>query len=285
MHAEDVNLCIIRAGDISEAWLRAMRQRIERSVGAARMDIQVIENIDTLPVDLQSQLLPMMEGPLHEDASGRRRRSVRFVTLADTDLERLCREGRFRKDLYHRLSVFKVAVPPLRHRPDDVPALTNFFSTRYSILKRRSIFRPSAQMRSLLQAYHWPGNVAELERAIEDVLLRPPTHWEEGLAAWARTRVGTFNGQPVRTAMTVKEDVRKLMKDNGDLSLKKMKQLYAMKVETKILKAALFQTNGNCKKAAGMLRISYKSMLNKAKDYGLVGIWWMGLIGCIGLIS
>lgn len=281
-----VNLRFIRAGDISEAWIRAMHQRIDRPADSGEtMDVQVIENIEALPVDLQSQLLPVMEYPAPKGRAETHRRSVRFISLAESDLERLGRQGRFRPDLYHRLSVFKMTVPPLRRRPDDVLALTYFFITRYSILKRRSISRLPDHVRTPLQNYNWPGNVPELKRAIEDALASRTAPWEECLAAWGRSRQEVFRDRRGPAIMEVRHDVQRLLDGSGELSLKTMKRRYAVQVETRILRAALSRTDGNCKKAAGMLKISYKSMLNKVKDYGLVGIGWMALMGWIGSIG
>ena len=269
--ADDSELVFIDARDISGRWIRQTHQRVHSPPDDdGKALFTVIENVENLTVDQQAQLLLLMEKPAGNQRRNGSRQAVRLITLAGTDLERACHEGRFRKDLYHRLSVLKMTLPPLRDRRDDVPVLADFFASRYSIRNRGAIFRLPDEVRTILRNYDWPGNVSELKGSIKRSLAPGVTNWTENLSTWCRTQMGTHKRPSGTTTMDVKDDVRRFLENNRDLPLKKAKQRYAMQVESRIMKAALSTTHGNCKKAAGLLNISYKSMLNKAKAYQLV---------------
>ncbi|WP_319409002.1 sigma 54-interacting transcriptional regulator [uncultured Desulfosarcina sp.] len=261
----------INDGDISGGWIHKTHQRIHSPSGAGgKILFTVIENIENLSIAQQAQLLLIMETP---SANGKRndaRETVRLIALAETDLERSSREGRFRKDLYHRLSVLKMTLPPLRDRRDDVPVLADFFASQYSIRHSGAIFRLPEEVRTVLSNYDWPGNVSELKGSIKRALAGDAAHWAENLSTWCKNQIVTRSRQIGGSTMNLNDDVRRFLENNRDLPLKKAKQRYAMRVESRIMKAALFTTHGNCKKAAKLLNISYKSMLNKAKEYQLV---------------
>ena len=212
---------------------------------------------------------PKLEKPSGNQRRNGSRQAVRLITLAGTDVERASHEGRFRKDLYHRLSVLKITLPPLRDRRDDVPVLADFFASRYSIRNRGALFRLPEKVRTILRNYDWPGNVSELKGSIKQSLAPGVTNWTEHLSTWCNNQMRTKKHPPSTTTINGKDNVRRFLENNQDLPLKKAKQRYAMQVESRIMKAALSTTHGNCKKAAGLLNISYKSMLNKAKAYNL----------------
>jgi len=92
---------------------------------------------------------------------------VRFVSATNRDLEKAVREGTFREDLYYRLNVVSINVPPLRERKEDIPLLANHFFKKFIVVDSKKINAISGQAMELLIAYHWPGNVRELENAIE----------------------------------------------------------------------------------------------------------------------
>ena len=211
-----------------------------------------------------------MEKPSGNPRNNGDRQNVRLISLAETDLERFCRTGRFRKDLYHRLSVLKMTLPPLRDRKDDVPVLADFFASQYSIRNRGAIVQLPDEVRTILRNYDWPGNVSELKGSIKRSLASGVTNWTENLSSWCRAKMRTHRRPSSPWTIDVHDDVRRFLEKNRELPLKKAKQRYVMQVESRIMKAALSTTHGNCKKAAGLLKISYKSMLNKAKAYELV---------------
>jgi DNA-binding NtrC family response regulator len=268
---DGTELVFINARDISGPWIRQTHRRVQLgdAVGEKAL-FTVIENVEKLSIDQQAQLLLLMEKPSGNNGISGARRSARLITLAETDLECFSRAGRFRKDLYHRLSVLKMTLPPLSDRKDDVPVLADFFASRYSIRNRGAIFRLPDEVRTLLKAYDWPGNVAELKGSIKRSLAPGVANWTESLSAWCDNRMRASQRPSGTPTDHLKNDVRRFLENNRDLPLKKAKQRFARQVESQIMKAALSATRGNCKKAAGLLNISYKSMLNKVKEYQLV---------------
>jgi Nif-specific regulatory protein len=96
---------------------------------------------------------------------------VRVIAATNRDVETLIAEGKFRQDLYYRLNVFTIHVPPLRDRKTDIPLLADFFVERYSRLNHKEIQRISTPAIDMLMSYHWPGNVRELENCIERAVL------------------------------------------------------------------------------------------------------------------
>ncbi len=96
---------------------------------------------------------------------------VRVIAATNRDLEQLVREGKFRADLYYRLNVFPIELPALRDRPDDIPALSNYFMTKYSKRLGKDIYSISEQCMKKLSGYSWPGNIRELENIIERAVI------------------------------------------------------------------------------------------------------------------
>src|SRR5260221_7933103 len=142
-----------------------------------------LDEIGEIPLELQSKLLPVLQQQEFERLGSPRTIQVDFRLLAATnrDLAYMVREGRFRTDLYYRLNVFPLTVPPLRNRPDDIPFLVWHFVRKYAERMNRHIDTILAQDMSLMIGYSWPGNVRELQNFIErsvilslDTVLRPP---------------------------------------------------------------------------------------------------------------
>ena len=132
-----------------------------------------LDEIGDLPLELQAKLLRVLqEGEFERVGSSHTRRcDVRVVTATHRNLEAAVEEGRFREDLYYRLSVFPIELPPLRMRREDIPQLVWFFiHRRQRALHRRIEKVPATVMHSLLE-YAWPGNVRELENVIERAMI------------------------------------------------------------------------------------------------------------------
>ena len=133
-----------------------------------------LDEVGELPLDLQAKFLRVLQDGAFErlGASTTRRASVRVVAATNRDLEQAVEAGRFRQDLYFRLSTFPIRVPPLRERKEDIPLLVwSCIERRQAALGRRITRVTRATMRDL-QAYEWPGNVRELENVLERALIR-----------------------------------------------------------------------------------------------------------------
>jgi PAS domain S-box-containing protein len=132
-----------------------------------------LDEIGELPIELQGKLLrALQEGEFEPVGSSRTRKvDVRVVAATNRDLTRSIAEGRFREDLYYRLSVFPIALPPLRERGDDVVLLAEEFARQFALRMSRRIEPISPMMAARLKAYSWPGNVRELQNVIERAVI------------------------------------------------------------------------------------------------------------------
>ena len=132
-----------------------------------------LDEIGELALPLQAKLLRALQEHEFERVGGTRplKMNARVIAATNKILEEAIKAGQFRQDLYYRLNVVSVVVPPLRERPDDIPLLAMYFSSKYSERCKRPLKGLSSETRSLLMNYSWPGNVRELENAIERAIV------------------------------------------------------------------------------------------------------------------
>ena len=133
-----------------------------------------LDEIGDLPLELQAKLLRVLqEGEFERVGSSRTRKvDVRVITATHRDLEREVAEGRFRADLYYRLSVYPIHLPPLRERTEDIPAMVWFFIHRLQRELERRITKVPQSVMAALQQHNWPGNIRELENVVERAMIR-----------------------------------------------------------------------------------------------------------------
>ncbi|MBI3798749.1 MAG: sigma 54-interacting transcriptional regulator [Deltaproteobacteria bacterium] len=135
-----------------------------------------LDEIGELPPEVQVKLLRVLQEREFERVGGSKtiRVDVRLIAATNRDLTKLVADGQFRQDLYYRLNVFPVQLPPLRERPEDIPLLVHYFVTRYAAKIGRHLTRVPQQVMQRLAAYAWPGNVRELENVIERAVILSP---------------------------------------------------------------------------------------------------------------
>jgi transcriptional regulator with GAF, ATPase, and Fis domain len=142
-------------------------------IEAAEGGTLFLDEVGELPPALQAKLLRVLQEREYERVGGTRtlKADVRVVAATNRDLEKAMREGRFREDLFYRLNVITLTLPPLRDRPEDIPLLASHFAAHFSrrLSRRTAGFTPEA--RACLQRYSWPGNVRELMNAVERALV------------------------------------------------------------------------------------------------------------------
>src|SRR5439155_20773052 len=128
-----------------------------------------LDEIGELAAALQAKLLRVLQERQFERVGGIRpiRVDIRLIAATNRNLEELVRSGAFRQDLYYRLNVVSLTLPPLRSRKEDIPLLSSYFIARHSQRCRRRVTGVSSETRGLLERYDWPGNVRELENAVE----------------------------------------------------------------------------------------------------------------------
>jgi transcriptional regulator with GAF, ATPase, and Fis domain len=138
-----------------------------------------LDEIGELPLDAQVRLLHVLQEKRVERVGGTESIpvDVRIISATHRNLSEMVKQGTFREDLWYRLNVFPIMIPPLRQRPEDIPALIQYFMEKKSReLKTRQSFELSAQLISRMQNYQWPGNVRELENFIERLIITGPDH-------------------------------------------------------------------------------------------------------------
>ena len=150
------------------AFTGAIAQTIGR-FQAAHGGTLFLDEIGDLPLELQPKLLRVLQEQQYERLGSTRtlRADVRVIAATNRDLHRMVEEKTFRADLYYRLSVFPINLPPLRERKDDIPLLVEYFVRRFSHQMGKSIDRVPDDVMEVLTSYHWPGNIRELQNFIE----------------------------------------------------------------------------------------------------------------------
>ncbi|MBN1153483.1 sigma-54-dependent Fis family transcriptional regulator [candidate division KSB1 bacterium] len=198
----------------------------------------------------QSKLLRVLQEREFERVGGNEliKVDVRVISATNKDLEEAMKKNEFREDLYYRLSVFPIKLPPLRDRREDIPLLSAFFLEKYSRQENKTIEGISPDALELLLAYNWPGNVRELENAIERavVLAADNEIHSKDLPAAVRS-IGE----------------KKMFESDNTLSS------WIEKLEEEALRQALLECEGNISKTAKKLGIGRATIYRKAKKYGL----------------
>jgi formate hydrogenlyase transcriptional activator len=145
---------------------------VDRRIGRFELANQgtiFLDEVEDIPLELQSKLLRVLQEQEFERLGSSRTMSVnvRVVAATNSDLAELVAEKKFRSDLYYRLNVFPINIPPLRERHEDIPLLVNFFAHKYAQQMKRRIQSVPKETMAALTSYHWPGNVRELQNLVE----------------------------------------------------------------------------------------------------------------------
>lgn len=223
------------------------------------------DDIGQLPMDLQGALLHLFE--VQEESPGNRPPGVRIIAATRDDLGALTGKGLFRKDLFYRLNVFLIEIPPLRRRLGDIAFLVDFFNDKYSLELGKGHSVLPQETKALYAAYDWPGNVREIENVVKrSVIVGDESGFIESLCRCFDHRKQKPGGT---NRLLATAEINAYMADLKDMSLKEICKEFIMRAEKRMMKKALERTNWNRKKAAGLLNISYKSLLNKMKVYNL----------------
>jgi transcriptional regulator with GAF, ATPase, and Fis domain len=219
-----------------------------------------LDEIGDLPLPLQAKILRALEEKRFERVGGTAslQVDVRVVAATNRNLKAAVAARQYREDLYFRLSVFPITIPPLRERTDDIAMLAKYFIERFcrDLNKKPLILAPSAIQE--LQAYSWPGNVRELQNCIERAVILT-----EGDTIHARHLNLSFR-DPVPSAAAAGPW------DQIDLSgsLAEASRRILTEVERRKIEQSLKDAGGNKGRAADMLQVSYKTFTAKLKEYG-----------------
>ena len=253
----------------------------------------LLDEIGEMPAALQAKLLHVLQdGAITRLGSNQQiDADVRILAATNRDLEAMIRAGTFREDLYYRLQVIEIRVPPLRDRREEIPALVEYFVAKYSTVYRRPLKRPSRALVDALVAHSWPGNIRELENMMKRLVVlqeealvfselqrprdvrrsadvsAPPapviTERASDRAAERAPALAETNGSHASSAG---EDIAR---SGEHLDLPALARAAAQRAERKAIDETLARFHWNRRKAATYLGVSYKTLLNKMKECGI----------------
>jgi len=231
-----------------------------------------IDEIGELSLPLQAKFLHLLEETEISRLGGIRNQAidVRIVAATNQDLVKKVIEGEFRKDLFFRLNVINLEVPPLRERMEDVPLLVHFFLEKCSYELKRNPMQLPENVMSLLLSYHWPGNIREIENLVRKmVVIGDPNIAFQDLKLQNRTP--NEADETIQTDCSFYWDDGEISKvfQNHNYSIKETCKFFVAQAERAEILKALNGTYWNRRKAASLLKISYKTLLNRIQDLGL----------------
>jgi two-component system, NtrC family, response regulator AtoC len=251
---------------------KAMKKGLFETANAGSLFLDEIGELSPL---LQAKLLRVLEDQVIRRVGGVRdmQVDVRVIAASNRDLEKAVREGHFRQDLYYRLAIIAIFIPPLRERTEDILPLVDFFIGWYNKKFKKAVRGISAETRRLLLAHNWPGNVRELKNSIEramileDEAILRPVYMPFAVGEAARSGLTAFEHSSAST-------------DGGGKPLpngRVLPRLYIPEegtsleeVERAMVELAMRQANGNQTHAARLLDISRDALRYKLKKFELV---------------
>jgi two-component system, NtrC family, response regulator AtoC len=247
-----------------------------------------LDEIGEIPVEMQVKLLRAIQESEFERVGGLKtiKVDVRLITATNRDLEAEIARGNFREDLFYRLNVVPLQIPPLRQRKGDIPLLVTHVIKRFNERLKKNITGIADDALATLESHAWPGNIRELENVLERTILfckgerierqelqlqvsggasptQPPP-----FAAPEPPRTTTPNdSQPLSSSAIPDDDDEEIGEISG--SLKDVVRAETARVERELIVKALDETGGNVTQAARLLKISRKSLQMKMKEFGL----------------
>lgn len=212
-----------------------------------------LDEIGDLDIALQAKILRVLQEKRFERLGGTKTIDVdvRVIAATNYDLKKAIEKKTFREDLYYRLSVFPINIPPLRERSEDIPELADFFIQKYCLEMKKEKKSLSKDALSLMDKYHWPGNVRELENTIERAII-------------------LCEGKKI-----LPEHLAIRLPSNSDIrlregaGLKEVGQHAQAEAEKAMILRVLNQTRGNKRKTSDILKIDYTTLFEKIKKYNI----------------
>jgi transcriptional regulator with PAS, ATPase and Fis domain len=232
-----------------------------------------LDEIGDMPLALQAKLLQVLQSSEFNRIGGTEDLKVNAWVISSTnhDIELDMKQGLFREDLYYRLNIIKIELPPLRERGEDIKILTNHFFEKYQQdMKRDKPFTLNSDMRELFQAYHWPGNVRELSSTILRLLVGDdPGMVKFEIMKNMEADGLSPSGGPIPRPSEEGEEQDSKGKRYALESLKDLKTEATKYIEKKAILHALSLTGWNKRETAKILRVSYKALFYKMADLGI----------------
>ena len=216
-----------------------------------------LDEISEMHPSLQAKLLHVLQDSEFSRLGGDEDVSVdvRVITATNRQIEKELQNGNFREDLYYRINVVSIHLPPLRERMEDLPELADFFLRKYADIFDKKYVPLTKSTLGVFHSYHWPGNVRELENIIKKIVV-------------LENQESALQDIGIISKSSTTED-SSTNTQNQRFSLKKVGKMAAQEAEKQLILDTLLQTRWNRKKAADLLDISYKALLYKIKQSGI----------------
>jgi two-component system response regulator AtoC len=224
-----------------------------------------LDEIGEMSPALQAKMLQVIQDSVFTRLGGHEeiQVDVQIVSATNRPLIEMVAQNQYREDLYFRLNVVNIHIPPLRERRVEIPELAETFLRRYSIQYQKEQHELSAELRSAFERYAFPGNVRELENMIKRIVVLESE--DSILEEIARREAGDSR---VRTGLqTLLEEIEETA---GDVPLREVGRRVAQQAEREAIERVLRHTGWNRKQAAKLLNVSYKTLLHKIRECGLV---------------
>ncbi len=227
-----------------------------------------LDEIAEIPPEMQVKLLRAIQESSFERVGGLKTLSVdvRLITATNRNLQVEVEEGRFREDLFYRLNVVPIRLPPLRERPDDIPLLVEHMLIRFNERLGKQIDGLSVESMNAFRRYSWPGNIREMENLLERLVLFSEDATISADLLPDELKSGSGVGAGGGSALSAPRLDRDLV---GRVSMKQLVRETTAQLERELIVQALDQTGGNVTRAAQLLMISRKSLQNKMKEFNL----------------
>lgn len=233
-----------------------------------------LDEIGEMPLILQPKLLHVLQNgeytPLGSEQP--QKSDVWVIAATNCDLEEDMNNGKFRQDLFYRLSTIKIFIEPLRKRPEDIPYLIHHFIREYALqFKEKKLKFLDKKIMQQLVKYHWPGNVRELQNVLRRIMILGNNQkvLEEILSSFHESdgisETQNYTTPPSLLLDLIYSDKEKIF-ESGSICLKEIKKKAADHIEKNVISSILVKTGWNRFKASKMLNISYRSLLGKIQE-------------------
>jgi nitrogen regulation protein NR(I) len=218
-----------------------------------------LDEVAEMPLEMQVKLLRVLQEQEFERVGGLNtvKVDVRIIAATNKDLETEAKAGRFREDLFYRLNVVPIQLPPLRERKDDIEALVRFFLVQFNEKFKKGITGIAPNVMAALKGYSWPGNIRQLEHALERMVLMA-----DGAVLQAKDL-------PEEIAEAMSGTIESAEEGEEPTSFKEIVRKQTQSVERDLIEKALEETGGNVTRAAEKLGLSRKGLQLKIKELGL----------------
>ena len=243
------------------AFTGAIQQQIGK-LERANMGTLFLDEITEMPLAMQAKILRVIEEQVFERVGGNKpiKTNVRIISASNKDILSEVNSKNFREDLYYRINVFRIYIPPLRERKDDIPELVNVFINRFGTLSDKKINKLDNSVMDKLMSYNWPGNIRQLQNSIRRAILITtndtllPEHFD----------FPDLGENDLRMVESLESGLSTL-----EAALRRGEVLPLSEVEEIFIRRALNATNGNISAAAEKLGIGRSTVYRKMQELGI----------------